>query len=812
MSKLRITIVTYDWPPRNSIGTHRPYSWARYWSENGQDVTVLTAKKKNFDSPLDLELPKLNGVKVIEVPYQLFLGPILKFPFIGKIGKWFRKKFVNYLGPNLDPRKAWFLATSPIFSKLARESDVVISTYGPEVAHIIGCRMKMLCPSIYWIADYRDLWSGNPSFESASKILKEKIKKDEKETVGRYADLITTVSEDMCKTLNKLHNKTTVKVTNGFDLEEKIVKKNNSKKFLKLNKTLRIVYTGAIYLDEISPVMLLDVIVNLVNKNKIPKNSITIEFYGARLDYIKNLSQQSKYLNLIKIKGHVPRPKVLEIQKKADLLLLLASSKEISRGVLSGKIFEYMASGRPILCIGGRADFEISKVLKLTSTGLVIDRYEKKKLENMIYETFNGEGIFKNYKPKTNEILKFSRKRISNNFLHKIKEKILLNKKSLKVNIVKSKKFVKKIPVITHIITGLERGGAEGFLFNLLTNGLQGPFNNRVISLMSEGYYGALLRKKKIPLSCLNLKRGQINIKAIKKLRANLIKNPPDIIQGWIHHGNFAALIGFFMTNKKSKLSWCIRVSLEIFSELKFMNRLSIKLRSLFSKIPDLILYNSTRSLLQYRDIGFVNENDFYIPNGFDIKKWKPNKNKRNKIRKLLGISKNTKVIGYVGRGDEQKDFSNLIKAFEKIKKKHSNVVLVCIGRDLKKYIINADRIIFLDQRADVHDLMTSFDLLCLCSKAEGFPNVIGEAMSSGLPCVATDVGDTKEIVDKTGWILSPGNSKLLFRFLDLALKNSQKELHQFGKKARRRIINNYSINIVKDQYISLYHSILNKK
>ena len=137
---------------------------------------------------------------------------------------------------------------------------------------------------------------------------------------------------------------------------------------------------------------------------------------------------------------------------------------------------------------------------------------------------------------------------------------------------------------------------------------------------------------------------------------------------------------------------------------------------------------------------------------------------------------------------------------------------MVCIGRDLKKYIINADRIIFLDQRADVHDLMTSFDLLCLCSKAEGFPNVIGEAMSSGLPCVATDVGDTKEIVDKTGWILSPGNSKLLFRFLDLALKNSQKELHQFGKKARRRIINNYSINIVKDQYISLYHSILNKK
>ena len=117
----------------------------------------------------------------------------------------------------------------------------------------------------------------------------------------------------------------------------------------------------------------------------------------------------------------------------------------------------------------------------------------------------------------------------------------------------------------------------------------------------------------------------------------------------------------------------------------------------------------------------------------------------------------------------------------------------------------------FLDQRADVCDLMTSFDFLCLCSKAEGFPNVIGEAMSSGLPCVATDVGDIKEIVDKTGWILPPGNSKLLFSFLDHVLKYSQEELYQFGKKARRRVKDNYSIDIVKNQYISLYHSILNK-
>ena len=79
---------------------------------------------------------------------------------------------MNYLGPNYNPRNYWFFSSSTVFSRLARESDVVISTYGPEAAHIIGSRMKIISPSIYWIADYRDQWSENPSFDGASKNFK----------------------------------------------------------------------------------------------------------------------------------------------------------------------------------------------------------------------------------------------------------------------------------------------------------------------------------------------------------------------------------------------------------------------------------------------------------------------------------------------------------------------------------------------------------------------------------------------------------------------------------------------------------------
>ena len=809
MTKLKITIITYSWPPRNSISTHRPYSWARYWSEKGHDITILTTKKQSFDHPLDLELPRLNGVKVIEAPYNFFGSWLVKFSSIEKIAKLIRFKFLNFLGEVSDPRNNWFLSSSPIFSKIARESDVVISTYGPEVSHIIGCRMKMLCPSIYWIADYRDLWSDNPNLADASKKLKEKIKKKEKETVGKYADLITSISDDFCKRLYKLHKKPAIKITNGFDIRDEIVKKNISKKIHKVNKKLRIIFTGSIYSKQPSPVMLFDAIVNLVNKNKIPEKSIIIEFYGSRLDHIKNLSEKSKYLNLITIKGHIPRLKVLEEQKKADLLLLLASSKEISRGHLTGKIFEYMSAGRPILCIGGRSNFEISKVLKMTKTGLVFEKHDIEKLENFIFKCYHTDELSVNYKPNINKVLSFSRELIANNFLREIKKKFLATKKLRIIKFIKPKKFDNKLPRVIHLITGLERGGAERFLYNLISNGLKGQFNNSVISLMGEGYYGKLLKKKKIPVFCLNMDRGQINFLAAKMLRKILIERKPDIIQGWMYHGNLAALLGYLMVRKKIKLSWTIRLSLEIYSRMKLTTRLAIKLGSYVSKIPDLIIYNSIRSLKQHRAIGYNNENDFSIPNGFDTKTWKPNKKIRLNLRNKFGISNTTKVIGYVGRGDDQKDIPTLFKAFDRVCKKHSNVILLTVGRNLTKYSTKNKNIIFLGQQSNVQDLMKAFDLLCLSSKAEGFPNVIGEAMSTGIPCVTTDVGDAKDIVGKTGWISPPNDPITLAKCLDNALKNSHGQLEKYGKIARKKIISNFSIDDIKNQYISLYNSTL---
>ena len=305
------------------------------------------------------------------------------------------------------------------------------------------------------------------------------------------------------------------------------------------------------------------------------------------------------------------------------------------------------------------------------------------------------------------------------------------------------------------------------------------------------------------------MERGKINFLAAKKIRKILLDQKPDIIQGWMYHGNLAALLGYVMIGRNVKLSWNIRLSLEIYKRMKLTTRLAIKLGSHLSRIPNLIIYNSYRSLEQHRTIGYNKVSDFSIPNGFDIKVWKPNKKVGLNLRNKLGISNTAKVVGYVGRGDDQKDIPTLFKAFDIVCKKYSNVILLTVGRNLKQYSTSNKNIIFLGQQSNVEDLMKTFDLLCLSSKAEGFPNVIGEAMSTGIPCVTTDVGDAKDIVGNTGWVSPPNDPIALAKCLDSALKKSRRELNEHGKISRKKIVNNFSIDRVKNQYISLYNSIL---
>jgi len=422
LGKKHILIVTYNWPPRNAIGTHRPYSWAKHFSETGIRVTVLTSRKHDFDSPLDLDLPLIAGVKVIEVPY---LETTLRQIHAGKINKMTRllKRAISvlrYLLPlDVDIRNQWGHKCYPLLESIAHNTDVIISTYGPAASHLIANDIKKLKPSILWIADYRDLWSFNPN-RSANKLRSFFERQSEGSTVMKSADKITVVSNDMTEVIKSRFNRESFVIANGFDEEEQLVRDRLTSSSRKLIQgTFRFVYTGTVYKDSRNPAPLLHALAQLKSKGKLAK-MVTVNFYGSRLEPVNELNKNPLLKPFIRIMGHATRTECIKAQREANALLLMESSDISARGVLTGKVFEYIVSGTPILCIGSDPEYEIGRLLGITRTGLVYGPKQTNGLSQLIMDTIDGRGLYEYYRPDLDEILQYSRKRLAEKMLNLI--------------------------------------------------------------------------------------------------------------------------------------------------------------------------------------------------------------------------------------------------------------------------------------------------------------------------------------------------------------------------------------------------------
>ena len=159
---------------------------------------------------------------------------------------------------------------------------------------------------------------------------------------------------------------------------------------------------------------------------------------------------------------------------------------------------------------------------------------------------------------------------------------------------------------ILHIITDLDTGGAEMMLYKLLAESAGKPVNQLVISLMGEGPVQAKIEALGIEVKNLELRQGQTpKLRSFKLLRQMIKQFQPNVIQGWMYHGNLAASMGVMFLGVKAKVVWNIRQTLYDFVNEKSKTRLIIRLSAWLSKRPDCILYNSSLSRQQHEGIGF---------------------------------------------------------------------------------------------------------------------------------------------------------------------------------------------------------------
>jgi glycosyltransferase involved in cell wall biosynthesis len=358
---------------------------------------------------------------------------------------------------------------------------------------------------------------------------------------------------------------------------------------------------------------------------------------------------------------------------------------------------------------------------------------------------------------------------------------------------------------IAHVIAGLDTGGAEMMLLKLIEQS-QGRVTHTVISLTGMGTLGERILAAGGRVTALNLRGPFQMLFALQRLARVLNQSRPDLVQGWMYHGNIAASL----TGHRWPVVWAIRCTIGTFKE-KLLTRFLVRVGALLSSQPRAIFYNSAAARVQHEAIGYA-RHGLVLPNGFDTDRFMPDAKTRAAFRGRIGASPDRPLAGYIGRLHPIKDLPTFFAAMAQAARARPDLAVIAIGKDLPRAAeilpetrpdieFLGDRLTLLAEQADVRGWYQAFDVSILSSFAEGFPNVLGEAMSSGTPCVSTDAGESRAIIADTGRVVPVKDVAAMTGALLEIVNMAPDERAALGKRARARIDAHYSIQAVTAQH-----------
>jgi len=368
---------------------------------------------------------------------------------------------------------------------------------------------------------------------------------------------------------------------------------------------------------------------------------------------------------------------------------------------------------------------------------------------------------------------------------------------------------------ITHIITGLDSGGAEYALYTLLSHQKMKQFSYSVISLSDIGPVGEKIRKLGIPVTGLMINSKAPNPLSLQRLITRLRQISPDLIQTWMYH---ADLLGGLTTKivNKAKVVWGIHHTTLNPKLDKYRTIVVAKICALISPcIPDKIVCCSQASREVHTSFGYSVNKMVVIENGIDDVRFKPNISAYSQMRKALGIPEKSPLIGLIGRFHPLKGHRNFIEAAARLHALNPSVHFLLCGenitmrnRELVDWIDTAGimgNCHLIGQREDMPSIYNTIDIGGTSSIGEAFPLVIGEAMACCVPCVVTDVGDSANIVGDTGLVVQPDDSEALANSWSKLLSISSTERRQLGERARQRIIDNFGADVIAVQFAGMW-------
>lgn len=374
---------------------------------------------------------------------------------------------------------------------------------------------------------------------------------------------------------------------------------------------------------------------------------------------------------------------------------------------------------------------------------------------------------------------------------------------------------------VVHVITGLHTGGAEMMLYKVLAAMDPARFSAEVISLSDGGEVRSLIEALGIPVRSLGLTPSVAWApRALVDLWSMLRASPAAVVQTWMYHADLLGGLAARLAGHRA-VCWDIQGSNLDPVTTRWKTRAIVRAcAALSGRLPARIICcgHTTRQI--HVDLGYAADRIVVIPNAVDVSRFVPNPAARADVRRELGVPDPTLLVGMAARYDPQKDHRTLVDAIglaAKTRGVEAHVLLfgkdlTPANRELRESIEAAGvaaTVHLLGLRSDVARLLAACDVSVLSSAyGEGLPNAVVEAMACAVPCVATDVGDTRWVIDDTGRVVPPRDPGALAAALSDVLALPAADRQALGVRARARVAEHFEIRAVADRYHALYESV----
>lgn len=422
----KVLIITYYWPPSGGAGVQRWVKFVKYLKEFGVEPIVFIPENPHYpvlDESFNSDVPQ--DLKILKYPiwepydfYKKFIGmnrnESVQHGFIQeKKSNSFKNYISLFIRSNFfipDARKFWIKPSIKYLTDycLKNRPDAVISTGPPHSTHLIALGLKDKL-NIPWIADFRDPWTGIDYFEQLKLTMWARNRHFKLENrVLSTADEVIAIGWDLAEELNLKGAKNVVVITNGFDEDD-----FNDRESLNINKEKFVLsHIGSLNKDR-NPEILWTILNKMAENNKEFKDKLEINLVG-KVDYavIDSIKKYSLEHCLVRTE-YMPHSKIPDQYAKSDILLLLLNNTPNIKGIVTGKLFEYIASRKPVLCIGSGSG-DASRIINDTNSGMAFDFDDLAGIKAFIEDQFNN---FKNKmvsnNTNTENIKKYSRKELT---------------------------------------------------------------------------------------------------------------------------------------------------------------------------------------------------------------------------------------------------------------------------------------------------------------------------------------------------------------------------------------------------------------